>query len=217
MLSNDEIKAFYDRFGKKQDTQAFYEDAAANALAVHGLFDQAEAVFEFGVGTGRFAEKLLGGYLTVGCRYTGIDISSTMVELASSRLRRWGDRISVELSNGGTKLPVPDGTFDRFLSSYVLDLLDPQDACTLMDEAHRILTVDGLLCLVSLTPGKTWLSRGVSSAWNTLYKIRPKLVGGCRPIELQTYVLESSWKTEYHATVSAFGITSEVLVARRLP
>jgi ubiquinone/menaquinone biosynthesis C-methylase UbiE len=216
MLSQNEVKAFYDQFGAKQDGQGFYEDVATGALLEHGHFDQAQAVFEYGMGTGRFAEKLLSEYLPASCRYFGTDISSTMVELATQHLHCWADRSTLQLSNGAVKLAVQDAQYDRFVCNYVLDLMSRQDAVALVQEAHRILTPGGLLCLVSLTHGKTWLTRGISSAWNALYRIRPKLVGGCRPIESLDYVLPADWEMEYHAKVSACGISSEIDVARRL-
>ncbi|MEJ2728573.1 MAG: hypothetical protein P8185_08685 [Deltaproteobacteria bacterium] len=43
VLTRSQARIFYDRFGKKQDTQAFYEDAALDDLIAH-----AERVFEFG-------------------------------------------------------------------------------------------------------------------------------------------------------------------------
>jgi SAM-dependent methyltransferase len=54
-------------------------------------------VFEFGVGTGRFAENLLRNYLSPDCRYFGIDVSLAMIEIAGDRLRPWSDRASVHL------------------------------------------------------------------------------------------------------------------------
>jgi ubiquinone/menaquinone biosynthesis C-methylase UbiE len=56
MLSHEQAKAFYDRFGKKQDWQSFYEDAATAALLRNEELDKSSAVLELGCGTGRFAE-----------------------------------------------------------------------------------------------------------------------------------------------------------------
>ncbi|RMD62955.1 class I SAM-dependent methyltransferase, partial [Candidatus Parcubacteria bacterium] len=50
MLSYQQAKAFYDRLGKKQDWQRFYEDVATAALLRNGEFDKASAVLEFGCG-----------------------------------------------------------------------------------------------------------------------------------------------------------------------
>jgi len=216
-MSRAEIKAFYDRFGSKQDSQGFYEDVATGVLLEQGEFNVAQGLCEFGVGTGRLAEKLLGKYLPATCRYWGTDISSTMVELATTRLRRWTDRARVVISDGAMKLPVPDGAYDRFLCAYVLDLLVKEEASALVVEARRVLAPGGLLCVVSLTHGKTLMTRAVSSIWKTIHSLKPMLVGGCRPVELLDFIPEEHWKREFHTKVSAFGISSQILVAQRLP
>jgi hypothetical protein len=50
-LSHHEAKAFYDRFGARQDGQAFYEDGALQELVRHARFAHAREVVEFGCGT----------------------------------------------------------------------------------------------------------------------------------------------------------------------
>jgi ubiquinone/menaquinone biosynthesis C-methylase UbiE len=217
MMAREEIRVFYDRFGASQDRQGFYEDPATRDLVAHAAFERATAVFEFGCGTGRFAEGLLAHQLSEGAIYTGCDISSTMIDLACARLKPFGDRIHLQLTDGSVRLHRPDAAFDRFVSNYVLDLLPPEDIRLLVQEAHRMLTPDGRLCLVSLTHGTTLLSRLVSQVWARVHSWRPSLVGGCRPMYLQDFVLERSWKIEYRNVVVAHGIPSEILVARKGP
>lgn len=217
MMAQEEIRAFYNRFGTRQDRQGFYEDAATRELVAHAGFEKARAVFELGCGTGRFAEGLLARRLPEGAAYTGCDISSTMIDLARRRLKPFGGRVHVELTDGSLWLHRPDLAFDRFVSNYVLDLLPAEDITLLLQEAHRMLTPDGLLCLVSLTHGIAPLSRLVSQVWRHVHGWRPSLVGGCRPIELQAFVLERAWKVEYRNVVVACGIPSEILVARKRP
>ncbi len=212
-----QAKAFYDRFGAKQDTHSFYEDCALETLMGHATFHTASSVFEFGCGTGRFAERLLAEVLPPDARYVGVDISSTMVRLARERLRRWSDRVEVRLSDGSTKLSAPDGSFDRFVSSYVLDLLSEDDISAVLAEAARILSEDGRLCIVSLTYGQEPFPRLVSSAWKQLRAVRPQLVGGCRPIQILSFLPTNRWHVVYREVVSAFGISSEVVVASRPP
>lgn len=65
MLSRAQVKLFYDRLGARQDWQAFYEDPAAEELIAHAEFEKAKLVFEFGCGTGRFAERILAHHLRV--------------------------------------------------------------------------------------------------------------------------------------------------------
>ena len=215
MLTKSKVKDFYDRFGSKQDAQ-FYEDRALKALISHASFDKAKSIFEFGIGTGKFAEKLLVDYLPADSHYFGIDISPTMVNLATNRLDRWSNRVNIQLSDGSMKLPVKDGMCDHFVSTYALDLLNGNDIASLLSEAHRILTNDGLLCIASLTYGRKFLARGVSRLWESVYRMRPQLLGGCRPIEVLDYLSGRGWKVEYHNSVTSFGITSEVVVAKRM-
>jgi ubiquinone/menaquinone biosynthesis C-methylase UbiE len=216
MLSHRQAKAFYDRFGTKQDWQGFYEDVATEALIQSGEFAKARAVVEFGCGTGRFAEKLLESHLPADARYIGVDISETMVALAKARLGRFGSRVAVCLSDGSPRLDLKKSSCDRFVSTYVLDLLTFDDIRTLLREAWRVLSAGGLLGLVSLTHGFTPLSRIVEGLWMALYAIRPRLVGGCRPIALRELIAGPGWKTRYNDKFSNFGVPSEVLVAEKV-
>ncbi len=116
-----------------------------------------------------------------------------MLSLAINCLSRWSDRVNIQLSNGSMKLPVSDGAFDFFVSTYVLDLLGRDDILFLLDEAHRILADDGLLCIVSLTHGENLLARGISLLWESIYKTYPLLLGGCRPIEVLDLLSKAKW------------------------
>jgi SAM-dependent methyltransferase len=214
-LSPTEIRAFYDRFGSRQDSQGFYEDAALEDLVAHARFEEAENVFEFGCGTGRFAEKLLALSLPASATYLGCDLSATMVDLAARRLARFGERARVIRTDGGVRFPVRDGSVDRVIATYVLDLLSEADVAEFLREALRALVpAAGRLCLVSLTKGATPLSRSVSTAWAAVYRLSPRLVGGCRPIRLADRLDPLSWETRHHRVVVAFGVPSEVLIAR---
>ena len=215
-LTAAEAKAFYDRFGAKQDTQAFYEDRALDPLIAHADFQHAHSVFEFGSGTGRLAARLLGTILPDDCRYLAVDISETMVALARERLRPWRDRAEVILSQGLIPPQCGAGAYDRFVSTYVLDLMGEEAIQAVLADAHRLLGREGLLGLVSLTHGNSFITKLVSSAWTMLHRLNPKLVGGCRPIELRHFIPADRWRLRHREIVSAWGISSEVLVASRL-
>ena len=91
MLTRPEARAFYDRFGVKQDAQAFYEDPAIDELLRHADFESAEIVCEFGCGTGRLANRLLAENLPETARYLGWDLSPTMVGLSRQRFAASGN------------------------------------------------------------------------------------------------------------------------------
>lgn len=212
-LSIDEAKGFYDRFGARQDKQAFYEDAATAELIAHARFADAETVMEFGCGTGRFAESLLKNYLAPECRYRGVDISTTMVGLARGRLARWAERATVNQTDGGLTIGGPDNVCDRFVINYVLDLLSADDTRNLLAEARRILVPGGLIGIVNLTNGISIPGQIVGRLWSAVFRINPNFVGGCRPIRARDFLTDDDWAIRHHAVVSRFGIASEICVA----
>lgn len=210
----EQARQFYDRFGRKQDAQGWYEDRATGLLVAQAEFGSADLVVELGCGTGRFADRLLANVLGPDARYRGYDLSSTMVDLARERLAEHGNRATVVLTDGSMGLDELEGTVDRVVANYVLDLLDGDEIDAFLKEAHRVLKWDGRLCVVSLTYGNTLVSRIVSSIWGMVRGIRPAIVGGCRPIRLTEYVGEPDWEVVFDEAVVAKGVPSEVLIAR---
>src|SRR5262245_6175285 len=85
-LTHAAARALYGRIGRWQDTQRVYDACATAELMAHAAFPEAQSVFEFGVGTGRIAARLLRDQLPATAHYHGIDISATMVALALERL-----------------------------------------------------------------------------------------------------------------------------------
>lgn len=213
-LSHLEAKAFYDRFGAKQDLQRVYERPALDALVASGRFEEARAVVELGCGTGALAARLLRERLPETATYLGLDVSTTMVRLARERVRPWAVRARVEQTDGAPRLPVADGGCDRVVSAYVLDLLAPEDIRAVIAASWRALEPGGRLCLVSLTFGETAFSRAVAALWARVHRLRPALVGGCRALRLEEHVRDG-WDVQERRTVCRLGLCSEVLVAAR--
>ena len=132
------------------------------------------------------------------------------------RLQPWAGRVSVARTDGDPPLPLGDARADRFIANYVLDLMGPDDSSRWLEEVHRVLAPAGFLCLVSITPGKNRMSRFVSDAWMRVWRRQPTLVGGCRPIELLELLDQNQWTTLHREVVTAWSVSSEVVVARRL-
>lgn len=210
----EKARRFYDRFGRLQDTQAAYEDVATRQLIAHAALEEARAIVEFGCGTGRLAARLLQSHLRHTMRYLALDVSTTMVELARKRTARWAGRVEVRQTDGSPTIPVADRSVDRIISTYVLDLLSPNAIGVFVADAHRALTDDGRLCLVSITTGRTPAQRAVMGLFSTLHRINPSLVGGCRPVDLRPFIDDTQWNVLHDEVVSVCGITSQVLVAQ---
>lgn len=215
-LSRDEARRVYDRIGAFQDSQAFYEDRATDLIIHHGDFSTAQQVFEFGCGTGRFALRLLSEHLPDSATYRAVDLSPTMVKLAEERLAPFSSRAQVVLTDGAPPVEEASGSCDRFVSTYVLDLLAEEEIATVLGEAHRMLKPGGLLCLSSLTTGSGVASRLVAHLWSGVHWLSPSLVGGCRPIDVADSLPASEWRIRHQARVAPFAIPSEVVVAERL-
>jgi ubiquinone/menaquinone biosynthesis C-methylase UbiE len=214
VLKPSEAQAFYDRFGKKQDTQGFYEDPAIDDLLAQASFSAAKSVFEFGCGTGRLAARLLKDILPEKASYAGCDLSRTMVDVATQRIAPYARRAQVFQADISALASVPAHSVDRVISTYVLDLMSEADIAEFLREANRILPAGGKVCLVSLTRGVTLPSRIVVSIWSLIFRLRASLVSGCRPIILQRHINPKYWQMEYRNVIVAFGVPSEVLVAQ---
>ncbi len=214
-LSRSGAKAFYDSFGARQDSQGFYEDAALDDLIAASDLPHAGSVFEFGCGTGKLAARLLEHHLRNDASYEAVDISSTMVHLAQTRLAPFGPRARVRQIDGddpwrGARLPV-----DRVISTYVLDLLPDREIDAFLRQSAAALNPGGKLCIASLTFGNTLLTRFVMACWRALFRLSSRTVGGCRPVRIAERLSPDGWSILHRSVISAAGIASEVVVAAR--
>ncbi|MGD1804968.1 class I SAM-dependent DNA methyltransferase [Dapis sp. BLCC M126] len=92
------ITDYYDSFTDYYDflmTQGNY-DYQGMANAVYSLMkDSQKKILELGVGTGLFAEKLLA--LAPEAKFTGVDITSSMLNIAKTRLGEWGKLVEADI------------------------------------------------------------------------------------------------------------------------
>ena len=214
MLSKTQAKRHYDRYAAKQNG-ASYEDEPLETLLEHADFGAAQAVFELGCGTGRFAAQVLDE-LPENATYYGTDLSSEMVALTRARLARFGDRAKVAQTGGSFPWPLDDKSIDRVLSCYVLDLLPEGEITAVLSEAARVLRPGGRLCLANLTDGTTPLLKLNMWRWRVLYRLNPLWVGGCRPQKLAGRLDVRIWRLHYHETVVSKLTPSEIIVAEHI-
>lgn len=210
-LSLSQARQVYNRIGRIQDWQAFYEDAATDVMVANASLAGEQTIFEFGCGTGRLAARLLEA-LPPSVSYLGVDISPVMIDLATRRLAAWPARAQVVLVDGSLPLPANDGSADRVFSTFVFDLLDPDYARAVLADLRRILTPDGRLCIASLTSGDRLFERAVSRTWMGLWRVAPLLVGGCRPITASA-LLGHDWQVLFQSRVHRFGLVIDALIA----
>ena len=211
--SYTEIRAYYDLYGTKQDSQAAYEDPAIEECLFAADFSTVRSVFEFGCGTGTFGKLLLDRFLPPDATYRAVDISPTMVSITRERLAHYGARVAVDISDGDTHIPVPKGSLECVASNYVLDILPPEDIRAFIVQAHRALRPDGQLLLTGLTYGDTPYSLAKTLAWWWVWRLAPMRVGGCRPIELLSFLPREQWRVAHTRILYRNGLASRAVVA----
>ena len=83
---------------------------------------------------------------------TGLDISRTMVEIATEQARR--DGVAVDFRHGdATAMPFPDGSFDLIVCQAAFkNFLDPVAA---LNEMHRVLRPGGTAVIQDLNADAT--------------------------------------------------------------
>jgi SAM-dependent methyltransferase len=216
-LSPDHARRTYDRIGSWLDTQRFYEDPALDELVRRGEFGNAKAVIDFGCGTGRLLERLLRDELPPSATVLGLDLSPRMTGLTQDRLSAYSRRATVRQGGGADLSALPPASSDRFLATYVLDLMSQESIAGILQEARRLLTPDGLLCIAALGEGEAGLSRLVSGTITFFNRLSPVLTSGCRPIALESILVAQEWSTNSRTVLSAYGITSQIIVAANLP
>ena len=212
-LSPEIAARVYDRIGRLQDTQSPFERPALDRLIAAGHFETATSVFELGPGTGSLAHRLLSDHLPPTCTYLGVDVSTRMVELARRRIAAFADRARVIHTDGTLPLPAADRSADRFIAAYVFDLLQHDYAARVIDEVHRVLIPGGVACLTSLTNGQSALARLFSHGWHGIWRVAPRLVGGCRPIDLRRLFDSDSWNVDEDVVIESWGVPCQLLVA----
>jgi ubiquinone/menaquinone biosynthesis C-methylase UbiE len=215
-LGPEQARRAYRRLGTALNLVGVYENIATRKLLRYTQLESAQNVFELGCGTGAFAEMILEKHLPDTARYRAIDVTPEMVESARARTQKFGERVRIELSDGLPPTSESAGTYDRFLSNYVFDLLSESDIHAMLYEAHRMLRPGGLLCLSGLAPGRGPLSNTCVGLWTAIYRFRPTWVGGCRPVELHPFIDARHWSLRHHEVVIPLGFPLEILVAERL-
>lgn len=214
-LTVDAARAHYDALGQGQDREMRYAAPAFQRLMDNLDLSRVAQVIELGAGTGALAEMMLSQHLPATARWTGLDISQTMRDLAVHRLRAFHRRIELRASHGDGSLPVADQSADLVVATYVLDLLPPSAIECFLTDAARVLQPGGVLAIAGLAPATLSLAGVNMAVWTVVHRLMPQRVGGCRPVRIDRRLPDPVWQVDHRSTVRAAGIQSAVLIAHR--
>lgn len=99
------------------------------------------------------------------CNVTGIDISTSLIDIANNRLTELKDKnkIKFEVANA-LKLPFPDNTFDFVIAQAFFILIDEKDIA--LNEIYRVLKPNGYFGSLELS----WFKTPTQDAYDELLK-----------------------------------------------
>ncbi len=196
-----EAASIYDVWGKRAETRA-----RKRALALAQI-QNGESILEVAVGTGLTFQELLKA--NPDGHNVGIDLTPAMLEEAKIKAAKAGGS-NYQLSIGDAyALDFPDQQFDLLMNNYMFDLLPEEDFTRVLKEFKRVLKPQGRIVLVNMTRAAHFYQR----IWESLYRINPKWLGGCRGVMLAPVMQTVGFRNIRREMVSQLGFPSEIITA----
>jgi ubiquinone/menaquinone biosynthesis C-methylase UbiE len=165
-------------------------------------------ILEVAIGTGLTFQEILRA--NRGGQNIGVDLTPAMLKKARVRISKLGldnDQISV---GDAYDLKFSEHQFDLLMNNYMFDLLPEKDFVPVLQEFRRVLKPSGQIVLVNMTRGKHFYEQ----FWETVYRINPRWLGGCRGVLLSGALQEAGFTDITRETVAQFGFPSEIIAAR---
>lgn len=192
----------YNLWGSLTETKA-----RKRALSLAQIKD-GETILEVAIGTGLTFQEILRA--NPHGQNVGIDLTPAMLEKAKLSLERLGGN-NYQLAIGDAyHLDFPDHQFDLLVNNYMFDLLPENDFIPVLSEFKRVLKPNGRLILVNMTKGEHFYQR----FWESVYRINPRWLGGCRGVLLSKSVQAAGFLDITRDATSQMGFPSEIISAR---
>jgi len=115
-------------------------------------------VLDFGCGTATLSMMTKSKHPSAFV--TGVDVDAAVLAIAQRKLRDFPHPIRLDQYDG-MKLPYPDETFDRVISSLVFHHLTPIQKAKAFQEIKRVLKFDGELYIADWGKAENNLMRGL--------------------------------------------------------
>ncbi len=198
------IAPIYDLWGRLAETRA-------HELCLDWLdLEDVGLVLDVATGTGALLGKVLEK--APRARGIGVDLSPGMLRRAAVRSNRAG--CGYDLLRGDARsLPIRSGVVDLVINSYMFDLLPESEFTVVLDEFARVMAPRGRLALINMTLA----DRAAERIWETVYRVHPPLLGGCRGVKMTAPLTQAGFLIERQSRVSQFGFPSEIVLARLSP
>ncbi|MGD2188086.1 MAG: methyltransferase domain-containing protein [Desulfobacterales bacterium] len=209
-VPQNEIAAIYDSISNIYDIWGNLTESRARSRALElAVIKNGQKILEVAVGTGMAFFEIVKR--NPDGTNIGIDISAGMLKKAQKRLRQLS-RANYELKKASAfHLQGKDAQFDVIINNYMFDLIPFDQMDAVLAEFKRVLKKEGKLVLVNMTVGEKFGSR----IYDLMYRVSPRLMGGCRGIRLSQKLKDHGFHVklrEYHQQCL---FPSEVILARK--
>ena len=207
-ISQQKISVVYDAVAPLYDIWGMLTESKARdrALELADIRD-GQNILEVAVGTGIAFQEIV--HRNPSGKNTGIDLSPGMIRKARHRLLNTNLK-NFKLEIGSAfHLNHSDNSIDLLVNNYMFDLIPFQDMDAIIREFKRVLKPDGKLILVNMTRGEKFGSH----IYERIYKLSPRLMGGCRGVALSEKLISNGFQIllkEYHQQLF---FPSEVILA----
>jgi ubiquinone/menaquinone biosynthesis C-methylase UbiE len=191
--------AVYDIWGKLTESKA--QQRCIELAAIR----DGETVLEVAVGTGLTFQRIL--QKNPSGINEGLDLTEAMLAEAKQKAGlthaanyrlRVGDAYQLDFA---------DASFDLLINNYMFDLLPEEDFRHVINEFKRVLKPGGRMVLVNMARNGRWYNK----FWETVYRIQPAWMGGCRGVSLLEYVQAAGFQQTSREFISQMTFPSEII------
>ncbi len=207
-VAQNEIGALYDSKAWFYDVWAYFTESKARYRALElAKIHNNQSVLEVAVGTGLMFSDIV--QRNSKGENIGIDISQGMLSKAKRRLSKQQNE-NYSLSIGSAfNLKVKDASIDMLVNNYMFDLIPFNQMDSVIDEFNRVLKQNGKLLLINMTKSE----RFGASLYENLYSLSPRLMGGCRGVQLTDLLTQHVFRIEVREYIQQMLFPSEVILA----
>jgi ubiquinone/menaquinone biosynthesis C-methylase UbiE len=209
-VSQDEIGFVYDKLSGVYDIWGKLTESRARARAIElARIEDGQDIVEVAVGTGLAFYEIVKR--NPHGHNVGIDLSAGMLEKATDRMKNLaGANFSLAVGTA-FNLPAQTESVDLVVNNYMFDLIPYADMDKVLTEFRRVLKAGGKLILVNMTNGVTFGSK----LYDWIYRISPKLMGGCRGVQLTDRLQRHGFIVEVREYHQQMLFPSEVILAHK--
>jgi ubiquinone/menaquinone biosynthesis C-methylase UbiE len=210
VINQNEISKLYDGLAKVYDLWGTLAESKARKRAIElANIKDNQSILEVAVGTG-LAFKDIVKKNQNGENY-GIDISNGMLNRAKGKMKHIASHYVLE---NGTAFNIQynNNYFDIVFNNYMFDLMPLSEMGKILNEFRRVLKQNGKLILINMTEAETYFAQ----IYELIYKLSPRLIGGCRGVKLSELIQKNGFRVESREYIQQLLFPSEVIVAYKV-